>query len=63
MNNMKLKVKQFCKTSLKLISSGKYQTVMYNEKTGDSFSSSVVGGLVTLLLGILIGVVVIQQLV
>ena len=60
---MKTKAKGFCEKGLKLISLGKYQTTFYSEKTGSTFFSSVLGGIVTLLLLLLIGDAIVLQLV
>ena len=47
------KVKRY----LRIISVGKYQTTLYN-KSGDFYKSSVIGGLITLLLIVLFGTMI-----
>ena len=60
---MKAKVKSYCERGLHLISLGKYQTTFYSEKTSSTYSSSVIGGLLTILLLLTIGGVIIHLLV
>ena len=56
------RAKTYCEKGLKTISLGKYETIMYSKRTGSSFSTSVLGGLVTLLLLLVIGGAIIVQL-
>ena len=52
---MKVKAKSLLARVLNFISFGKYQTILYSEKTGRAYSSSILGGLVTVFLLLIIG--------
>ena len=45
------------KNSLKVISFGKYQTTFYN-KSGRAYQSIVFGGILTLIIGLILGIAI-----